>query len=916
MDDDVDSSSTTDESFSTALKGSESISPNPPAEVEIQTQENVEQISSPMATNMFEVVQSPIVHLQKEFDDLNGYDSDDGPCYEAIQEEGPLILDETPVDDNIVVKRTAVVDVIAEVVEDVDEIDWFVLIPNDKIDKLRVTGLREALGNRGLSTDGKKSDLQVRLKDAMELRVPLVDPKNKQSGQDATVSGFSRNAKWCILVPKEEAVEDPTNSFVGAHAPTVRPEDVRHMQSKHNFEEVFERSDFTGVGKMARTHKNKKVMKDKHGKTLYEDSVRMLGMPDEDFLKEHKLTIRSSPAKFVEAFLPVSEMVHNTKCSIERWCRYTNLKAMLSFAGEKNYPYPDFKPFTVAELQQHLALYVVNGLCPSPRAEMKFQPQSVDPINGNDFIFRSFASNAERRHRHFKAFFCMQDPRLIVPDRNKEPNWKVAPLLQHMNIVNKSAWKLGRHISVDEQTIGFQGNHKDKLRITYKAEGDGFQCDALCQEGYTYTFYYRNQPAPKHYLDKHLSPLHARVMYMFDSLKDDYHRCGMDNLYISAKFIAAAYQHERKILVAGVCRKGGRGFPKAVLQEEVKSRTEQLRVRGTVKAAVLKGDEDCPNLIAVSVYDTKPVHFLSMSCETIEWITKERKVFAASTGKYEKLKFLRLNINDNYNKEMGHVDVSDQLRNYYRFDHYMRKRKWWWSIAFWGIGVQFVNAYVVYCKVMEANQVPRREWFSHYDFRKSVALEWINEKQMASRRNLVMMLNNESDDDSVAKKDGTSTGKKRPRQDDSAEKRTSKRIKEKEKEQKTKRSVRVSDASLQPDGALKIRLRRDLFHWPKQAKANQRCVIHRWSSGVEHKDKVLRCTDCEVHLCVGCYQLFHMVPNLLEKKEKMCKMFIEEQKERNKLLENKTPEGKTNYQINSNIQGILDECAACTPVEL
>jgi hypothetical protein len=50
-----------------------------------------------MATNMFEVVQSPIVHLQKEFNNLNGYDSDDGPFYEAVQEEGPLILDETPV---------------------------------------------------------------------------------------------------------------------------------------------------------------------------------------------------------------------------------------------------------------------------------------------------------------------------------------------------------------------------------------------------------------------------------------------------------------------------------------------------------------------------------------------------------------------------------------------------------------------------------------------------------------------------------------------------------------------------------------------------------------------------------------------------------------------------------------------------
>jgi hypothetical protein len=63
-----------------------------------------------------------------------------------------------------------------------------------------------------------------------------------------------------------------------------------------------------------------------------------------------------------------------------------------------------------------------------------------------------------------------------------------------------------------------------------------------------------------------------------------------------------AFKHERKVLVAGVCRKGGRGFPASVLQEEVKARAEQVKVRGTTKAAVLEGDESCPNLVTVSVY--------------------------------------------------------------------------------------------------------------------------------------------------------------------------------------------------------------------------------------------------------------------------------------------------------------------------
>ena len=54
----------------------------------------------------------------------------------------------------------------------------------------------------------------------------------------------------------------------------------------------------------------------------------------------------------------------------------------------------------------------------------------------------------------------------------------------------------------------FQGQYKDKHRITYKAEGDGFQADALCDEGFTYKVHTPNDPAPNKYLKQGLSPLH------------------------------------------------------------------------------------------------------------------------------------------------------------------------------------------------------------------------------------------------------------------------------------------------------------------------------------------------------------------------------------------------------------------------
>ena len=120
---------------------------------------------------------------------------------------------------------------------------------------------------------------------------------------------------------------------------------------------------------------------------------------------------------------------------------------------------------------------------------MKFKSQREDPMNGNDFISSCLGPNAERRHTHFKRFFGVQDPLKCVLLSSTHPNWKVEPFLEWIKFVSMSVWKCGRKISVDKQTIGFQGKHSAKLRIIYKREGDRFQCNSLCDHGYIFTFF-------------------------------------------------------------------------------------------------------------------------------------------------------------------------------------------------------------------------------------------------------------------------------------------------------------------------------------------------------------------------------------------------------------------------------------------
>ena len=108
------------------------------------------------------------------------------------------------------------------------------------------------------------------------------------------------------------------------------------------------------------------------------------------------------------------------------------MKAILAGAGTGGTIYKDFTPFSVKEIRQHFGLYVLQGLVLSPRIEMKFKPQRVDPVAGNDFYHQSFGTNAERRHRHFKTFLALQNPSIHAPSQSEYPNWKVQPSLKCM----------------------------------------------------------------------------------------------------------------------------------------------------------------------------------------------------------------------------------------------------------------------------------------------------------------------------------------------------------------------------------------------------------------------------------------------------------------------------------------------------
>ena len=305
------------------------------------------------------------------------------------------------------------------------------------------------------------------------------------------------------------------------------------------------------------------------------------------------------------------------------------------------------------------------------------------------------------------------------------------------------------------------------------------------------------------------------------------------------------------------------------------NRTKQLEVRGTVKAAKLEGDPDCPCLLATSVYDSKPVHYLSMISEEVKWVVKERDVFNKATRRMEPLQFLRLNQIDTYNYGMGSVDVADQLRVFYRLDHWLRNRKWWWSVLFWAIGVILTNSYVLYTKMCDEDGVPTQNRYSHSNFLKEIGMYWLNpsymkQKNPAVYNNADTFMSPESNVSDITTDSATTTSTCRKRKSDDSSMSSS----------NSKFRYHITDNSLHPNGKYTKRLFNPRAHFPKECvligaddkgkrvRKQPSCGLHGWL-GKQSRNKILHCSTCNVNLCVDCYEIFHNEADLVAKKDEL-----------------------------------------------
>ena len=434
----------------------------------------------------------------------------------------------------------------------------------------------------------------------------------------------------------------------------------------------------------------------------------------------------------------------------EQFKTATNEYAASKGAGEPDFYRDGYRPFGVEEIMCGCGLLIRNGVSPVPQMALNFKNPCDNFIFGDDRVRAVWkgenCGGSARRWQQFRSFFHVQTPNPFewkkapfsppgpgadekigkwtkLNYETKGPLYKCEPMLSYCRNKWSAAYLPGKNLSLDEETQGCKARCSivTRIKTSQKKEGDGFQADAICEDGYTITFWFRcdDMPCPQ---QKDVSPRDTRCAWLAEQLPGAWYRLWMDNLYTSFKF--GEMLAERQCLFAGTVRnEAWRGMHDAVIQKVVTKAAELEKAKGTLLASVrAEGMPQGCEVICTSYYDDAPFLMMGNVVEGVEIIEIYRKCYSTGTQKHFWVIIKRLSLADLYNHNMNSVDISDHLRIMYRPDGlWIRQHKWWWNIFIWCMGQSVVNAYLVYKKVCEAD---KKKPMSHLNFQVAVATAW------------------------------------------------------------------------------------------------------------------------------------------------------------------------------------------------
>jgi len=344
-----------------------------------------------------------------------------------------------------------------------------------------------------------------------------------------------------------------------------------------------------------------------------------------------------------------------------------------------------------SEILRFLGLHILMGCIPFPRIRMFWQ-------SGLAIHCISTAMTRDR-FLALRTNFHVTDVQTRPENADENRLWKVQPFLDSVRARCLEIPREFDHYSIDEQMIPFTGRCDLKQYVASKPRPVGLKNFILATSGGIVLDFevYQGKTTSLRFPELGLGP--GVVLRLSVTLPEN--SCLYFDRYFTTVPLLRQLWRE-KIYATGTImsnRLKHVGFPD---DKQMKRGDMEQRVSNDGKIAAIKWrDSKCVSLIS-TVAGLDPVKNVQ------RWCKKDKKYIEVPCPA----------VVQNYNANMGGVDVVDQMIEYYRMYH--KTRKWTLKVLIHFLELAVVNAWREYQAECKAANVPKKKILDLLNFRLSV----------------------------------------------------------------------------------------------------------------------------------------------------------------------------------------------------
>lgn len=384
-----------------------------------------------------------------------------------------------------------------------------------------------------------------------------------------------------------------------------------------------------------------------------------------------------TPLNLFKLFFPVK--------TVQTLCKNTNKQAAKKIANGKKYKWTDVD---VEDFYKYIGLLLYMAM-------VKFD-HIADYWRQNHFFSLPLPSQImpRDRYRTISWNLHLSDPDEDVHNDNKKGTpehdrlFRVKPLMDQINNACKSFYHPHKHLAVDERMVASKAKNMMSQYVKAKPTKWGFKLFVLADSKNGYTVDFSIYTGKRDFPSGHGLPYDVVMSLVRPSYLGTGYHIYTDNFYTSTKLFKAL--HDRKIAACGTYRLNLKDGPRTDLNALTK-KSERGSIRWIREGPIVY--VKWMDAREVSICSTiHPAH----SGETVQRRMRERG------GSWTKKTIPCPTPVAKYNENMGGVDLSDQLIQYYSAQH--KTMRWYRNLFFHFVDIATTNCYIIHKEHCQAQK--------------------------------------------------------------------------------------------------------------------------------------------------------------------------------------------------------------------